>query len=293
MKDYFRPKEYHFPRDIGEAIGILSSFGDKAKIIAGGTDLLVQRPTEVECLVDISKLGLDYIKKGKDGFCIGATTLVNSLYYSPMFILEPYRVLSEAAGSLATATIRNMATVGGNLCNASPGGDLSLALMVLDAALIAVGPKGKREIPIKNLFRGVNLTSLDKKELLTEIRISPSAENAVGCFMKLRHHQTAIDIAVVNVATLLICKNGVCEKARIAMGSVAPTPIYASNAENLLAGEELREEIIQRAAEVASEESRPRLTSFRASPEYKRKMVSVLTKRALESSWRRSRLWQK
>jgi carbon-monoxide dehydrogenase medium subunit len=226
MKDCFRPKDYHCPRDIGEAIGILSSFGDKAKIIAGGTDLLVQRPMGVECLIDISKLGLDYIKKGKDGFYIGATTVVNALHNSPMFLPEPYRVLSEAAGSLATVTIRNTATVGGNLCNASPAANLPLPLMVLDATLIAWGSRGKREIQIKDFFRGVNLTALEKDEILTEILIPRSAENAIGCFMKLRHHQTAIDIAVVNVATP-IWENRLCEKAKIAMGSVAPTPIFA------------------------------------------------------------------
>jgi len=292
MKDCFRPKDYHCPRDIGEAIGILSSFGDKAKVIAGGTDLLVQRPPGVECLIDISALSLDYIKKEKDRLCIGAATVVNALRNSPMFLPEPYRVLSEAAGSLATATIRNMATMGGNLCNASPAADLSLPLMVLDATLVAVGPKGKREILIKDFFRGVNLTALEKEELLTEIRIPPSAENAVGCFMKLRHHQTAIDIAVVNVATLLIWRNGLCEKAKIAMGSVAPTPMYASNAEALLTEKELSEEIIQKAAQVAAEESKP-IDDHRASATYRKRMVSVLVKRALESSWRRSRLWQK
>ena len=292
MKDYFRPKDYHCPRNIGEAIGILSSFGDKAKIIAGGTDLLVQRPMGVECLIDISKLGLDYIKKEKDSFRIGATTVVNALHNFPMFISEPYRVLSEAAGSLATVTIRNTATVGGNLCNASPAANLPLPLMVLDATLIAWGSKGKREIHIKDFFRGVNLTALEKEEILTEILIPRSTENAIGCFMKLRHHQTAIDIAIVNVATLLIWKNGLCEKAKIAMGSVAPTPIYAPNAEALLTEKELNEDIIQKAAQVAAEESKP-IDDHRASATYRKRMVMVLVKRALESSWRRSRLWQK
>jgi CO/xanthine dehydrogenase FAD-binding subunit len=292
MKDYFRPKHYYRPPDISEVVAILSSFGNKAKIVAGGTDLLVQRPTGVECLVDISNLGLDYIKKEKNCLYIGATTVVNALRNSSMLLQEPYRVLSEAASSLATATIRNMATMGGNLCNASPAADLSLPLMVLDATLIAWGPRGKREIHVKDFFRGVNLTALEKDEVLTEILIPQSAQKAMGCFVKLRHHQTAIDIAVVNAATLLIWKNGFCEKAKIAMGSVAPTPIYASNAEALLTGKEIGEEIIQKAADLAAEESKP-IDDHRASATYRKRMVSVLVKRALESSWRRSRLWQK
>ena len=292
MSDRFRPKEYYRPCDISEAVGILSRFGGKARVISGGTDLLVQKPAGIECLVDISALGLDYIKKEKGNLCVGASTAVNTVLNSPLLMTEPYRVLSEAASGLATCTIRNMATIGGNLCNASPAADLPLPLMVLDANLVAVGPKGKREILINDFFKGVNITALEKDELLTEIRIPPSAENAVGCFMKLRHHQTAIDIAVVNVATLLICKNGVCQKARVAMGSVAPTPTYASNAGSLLDGKELREDLIQKVAEVAAEESKP-IDDQRASAAYRKRMVSVLVKRALESSWRRSQLWQR
>ena len=282
----FRPKEYFRPHGMDEAIGILSRFGSKGKAIAGGTDLLVQKPNDVECLIDISSLGLDYIKKERDYIYIGAGTAINTVLHSPVFSSGPYRVLSEAARSLATATIRNMATVGGNLCNASPAADLALPLFILDASLIAVGPKGKREILIKDFFKNINLTTLNEDELLVEVRISPSPENAGACFIKIRRHQTAIDIAVVNASTLLISKNGICEDARIALGSVAPTPIRATNAENLLIGEELRNEIIQKAAEVAAEESKP-IDDIRASAAYRKKMVTVLVRRALETSIRR------
>jgi CO/xanthine dehydrogenase FAD-binding subunit len=290
MSDRFRPKEYYRPRDIGEAVGILSRFGHKARVIAGGTDLLVEKPPGIECLVDLSALGLDYIKKERDFLCIGANTAINTVRNSPLLFPEPYRVLSEAAGSLATPTVRNMATAGGNLCNASPAADLALPLMVLDATLEAVGLKGKREIPIKDFFRGVNMTALDG-ELLTEIRLPPSSANAVASFIKLRHHQTAIDIAVVNAAALLVCESGVCRQARVAMGCVATTPMRASNAEAVLGGQELHEAIIQKAAEVAAEESRP-IDDHRASAAYRKKMVSVVVQRALQGSWRRSGLWQ-
>ncbi len=292
MSDHFRPKEYHRPRDIGEAIGILLRFGEKARVAAGGTDLLVQKPAGVECLVDISALGLDYIKKERDCLCIGATTAINTVRHSPLLLPEPYRVLSEAAGSLATSTVRNMATAGGNLCNASPAADLALPLMVLDALLVAVGPKGRREIPVKDFFRGVNMTALDREELLSEIRIPLSTANTVASFVKLRHHQTAIDIAVVNVATLLVCKDGRCEKAKIALGSVASTPMEARNAEALLAGQELGGEIIRKVAATAAEESRP-IDDHRASAVYRKRMVAVLVERALETSWKRSGLWEK
>ncbi len=292
MSDRFRPKEYHRPQDIVEAVRILSKFGDKAKVMAGGTDLLVQKPARIECLVDISTLGLDYIKEERDCLCIGAATAINTVRNVPLLLPEPYRVLSEAAGSLATPTVRNMATVGGNLCNASPAADLALPLMVLDASLVTVGPRGKREIPIKDFFTGVNLTALEKGELLTEICIPLSKDHAVASFVKLRHHQTAIDIAVVNAATLLVCKNGRCEKAKIALGSVASTPMEARNAEALLAGQELGGEIIRKVAKTAAEESRP-IDDHRASAAYRKRMVGVLVERALESSWKRSGLWEK
>jgi carbon-monoxide dehydrogenase medium subunit len=290
MKDFFRPKKYFRPHGLRESVEILSKFGEKAKIIAGGTDLLVQSPQGIECIIDISGLSLDYIKKEKDGFHIGAGTVINSLCNSPMFVSEPYRILSDAARNVATTTIRNMATIGGNLCNASPAADLSLPLMSLDAILVVIGPTGKREVPISNFFKDVNVTALEKDELLTEIHVPPSVENAVGCFIKLRHHQTAIDMAVVNVATLLVCKKGICEKVRIAMGSVAPTPIYASKAEGIMKGKELGEDIIQEAAEAAAEGLTPH--GQRASATYRKRMVTVLVKRALEDGWRRSALWQ-
>ena len=286
MSCLFSPKEYYRPRGIDEAIGLLSRFGDKARVIAGGTDVLVQKPHNVEYLVDISKLGLDYVREGERGIQIGATTTVNLVKDSALFSSGPYRVLSEAANSLGTPTIRNMATVGGNLCNASPAADFSLPLMVLDATLVAAGPKGQREIPIKDFFKDVNLTVLEREELLVEIHVPPWPEDAGGCFMKLRRHQTAIDIAVVNVATLLICENGLCKDAKIAMGSVAPTPIHAGKAEILLKGKEIDEQAVLKSAGAAAEESAP-IDDQRASAVYRKRMVKVITRRALETSVRR------
>jgi carbon-monoxide dehydrogenase medium subunit len=286
MSCLFSPGEYQRPGDIDEAIGLLSGFGDKARVIAGGTDILVRKPGDVECLVDISKLGLEYIREGEGGVRIGAATTVGMVRDSALFSSGPYRVLSEAAASLATPTIRNMATVGGNLCNASPAADLPLPLMVLDATLVAAGPEGRREIPVGDFFRDVNLTGLERGELLIEVRIPPWPEDAGASFMKLRRHQTAIDIAVVNVAALLICEKGVCKEARIAMGSVAPTPIRAGRAEALLKGKELDGEAVLGAAGAAAEETMP-IDDLRASAAYRKRMVKVMTGKALESSVRR------
>ena len=291
MGVYFQVEEYHRPQDLAEAVDILSRFENSARVIAGGTDILPLRPGVkkidiIHHLVDISKLGLDYLKKESDHIRIGAATTINTIGASPLFLSGPYGAMSDAADAHSTATIRNRATVGGNLCNASPCADLALPLLVLDAILVAAGPNGKRHIPIESFFKGANYTALNKEEVLLEIRIPLCSEKTGTSFLKLRRHQTAIDMAVVNVATSLTCKKKRCEAARIALGAVAPIPFRAKKAESVLAGAELNEEIIQKAAATAAEEARP-IDDVRATSAYRKKMVAVLVRRSLENSLRR------
>ena len=227
MSVFFQIEEYHRPLNLRQAVDILSRSGNSARVIAGGTDMLPLRPgvkkiDPVNDLVDISKLGLDYLKKDGDHICIGAATTIKTIGASPLFLSRPYKALSEAADAHSTATIRNRATVGGNLCTASACGDLALPLLVLDAFLVAAGPEGQRHIPLESFFKGANYTALNNEEVLLEIRIPLFSEKTGTSFLKLRRHQTAIDMAVVNVATALTCKNNSCAAAAIALGSVAP-----------------------------------------------------------------------
>jgi carbon-monoxide dehydrogenase medium subunit len=275
MSVYFQVEEYHRPQDLGQAVDILSRFGNSARVIAGGTDILPLRPgvkklDTIHYLVDISKLGLDYVKKESDHICIGAATTINTIGALPLFLSGPYGALSDAAGAHSTATIRNRATVGGSLCTASPCGDLALPLLVLDAILVAAGP----------------FSALSKEEVLLEIRIPLCTEKPGTSFLKLRRQQTAIDMAVVNVATSLTCKKKRCEAAGIALGAVAPIPFRAKKAESMLAGAKLSKEIIQKAAATAAEEARP-IDDVRATSAYRKKMVAVLVRRSLENSMRR------
>ena len=293
MSVYFQVEEYHRPQDLAQAVDILSRFGNRARVIAGGTDILPRRPgvkkiDNINHLVDISKLGLNYLKKENDHIRIGAATDINTIGASPVILSGPYRALSEAATSHSTSTIKNRATVWGNLCNASPCADLALPLLVLDAILVAAGPKGKRHIPIESFFKGVNFSALNREEVLLEIRIPLCSEKAGTAFLKLRRHHTAIDMAVVNVATLLTCKKERCKAARIALGSVAPISFRAKKAESVLVGAELSEEIIQKAAALAAEEAKP-IDDVRATATYRKKMVAVLVRRSLENSMRRCR----
>lgn len=287
----FRPREYYRPKDLREAIWLLSSFGKKAKVIAGGTDLLVDKPPETECLVDIQNLDLRYIRKDGDGINIGASTNLDMIEDSPVLSSEPYRVLSEAASMLATPTIRNTATIGGNICNASPAGDLPPALMVLDATVKIAGLKGSRILPIGDFFKDVKKTVLAEDELLVEVHIPLSSQNSGAGFQKLRHHQTSIDIAIVNVAAKLTCSGNICEDVRIALGAIANTPIYAKKAEKLLIGKKIDTEHIESAAEAAAEESKP-IDDIRATAWYRKRMVAILVRRALEDSARRCGTWQ-
>ena len=288
MSVYFQVEEYHCPQDLGQAVDILSRFGNRARLIAGGTDILPLRPgvkklDGIHHWVDIAKLGLDYVKKEKGHIHIGAATAINTMGASPLFLPGPYGALSDAAGAHSTATIRNRATVGGNLCNASPCGDLALPLLVLDAILVAAGPKGQRYIPIESFFKGANYSALSKEEVLLEVRIPLGSQKTGTSFLKLRRHQTAIDMAVVNVATSLSCKEKRCEAAGIALGAVAPIPLRAKKAESVLTGAKLSKEIIQKAAATAAAEAKP-IDDLRATAVYRKKMVAVLVRRSLENS---------
>ena len=281
MNVSFTPSEYYRPDSLGEAVALLSKYRTKARVIAGGTDLLVVKPSGVESLIDVSGLSLSYLEEEEGVIRIGAATTVDLVEVSPLLSGGPYQVLQEAAKSMATPTIRNMATIGGNVCNGSPSADLSLALIALDASVRLVGPEGSRSLPLTDFQVGVNRTVLEDDELLAEVLIPKSAGGA--SFLKLRRHQTAVDIAVVNVATRLNCVNGRCVDARIALGSVAEKQVCAQKAQNVLLNQIMDAGVIRKAAEQAAEEAGP-ISDIRASASYRKRMVAVLVKRCLETS---------
>lgn len=291
MSLHLQIKEYHRPRDLTQAVEILSKYGKQARVIAGGTDMLPRRPGvkkngRISHLVDIAELELNYIKNENDHIRIGAATTISAIGAFPHFLSGNYRAISEAADAHSTPTIKNRATVGGSLCNASACADLALPLLVTDAILVAAGPGGKREIPIADFFMGANHMALDGDEVLLEIRLPRCPEKAGSAFVKLRRQQTDIDMAVVNASTCLICNQGRCEIARIALGAVAPISFRAQRAESVLVGKKLTEKTLQKAAATAVEEASP-IDDIRATAAYRRKMIEVLVRRSLESSLQR------
>ena len=275
---------YLEPKTIEESVSLLSKYNGRAKVMAGGTDLLVQIRDKViqpEYVVDIEYIpGLDYINYAeKQGLRIGALTTIRTIERSEK-IRQIYPVVSQAAGLLGSVAIRNVATIGGNLCNAAPSADTAPALIGLSAKVKVTGSSGERVVSLEDFCTGPGCTICNAGELLVEVQVPVPPAGTKGVYLK--HSRTAVDLAVVGVAVIVVLgAGGVCHDAKVVLGAVAPTPIRAKQAEGVLMGRKVEAALIEEAAEVASMEARP-LTDVRASAEYRREMVKVLTRRALE-----------
>jgi carbon-monoxide dehydrogenase medium subunit len=278
--------DYLKPKTINEALALLSEHKGKAKLIAGGTDLvpkLKRREIESpEYLIDLKNIpDLDYIEYDwESGLKIGPLTTIHSLEASPV-VKEKFSVLFDAVQSMASVQVRNKGTLAGNICNAVPSADTAPALLTLEAKLKLAGPKSERTVNIEEFFTGPSETVLNG-EILREIHIPSLPSNGRGKYLKLTP-RSSMDLAIVGVAAVIIVDCGVCNDIRIALGAVAPTPMRARVAEGILRGQKLTRELIDEAAKHASRECRP-INDHRASAEYRCEMVRVLTKRAIEQA---------
>ncbi|MBM2832826.1 MAG: carbon monoxide dehydrogenase [Dehalococcoidia bacterium] len=267
--------EYLAPTTLAEACALLAKHQEKARVLAGGTDLVPQMkkraatPQYVIGLKNVS--GLDYIEFDKTkGLRIGALATLNAVLDSPV-VKSNYPVLAEAIGRMATVQVRNLGTVGGNLCNASPAADSGTPLLVLDARMKVTGPKGERTIPLEAFFKCPGQCTMEPGEILTEIQVPPPPPKSGAVFLKLAR-----------------TKDGICQEARIALGSVAPTPMRAHKAEEMLKGKKLDSALIEKAALAASQEARP-ISDIRSSAEYRVEMVKVLTRNGLTQAMERAK----
>lgn len=277
--------EYTEPTTIQEAISSLVKYDDRAKVIAGGTDLLVQmrqKTIRPDYIVDITNIpGLDYINYDeKQGLSIGALTTIRSLEKSAELRMK-YPVISLAASKLGSVAIRNLGTLGGNLCNAAPSAEMVPALIGLSANAKIVGPGRERIVPLENLFTGPGTTLLKKGEILVEIQVPIPSPDTKGIYLK-HAIRGSIDLAIVGVAviTTLESKNKACKDIKIVLGAVAPTPMRARSAEGIIEGKRIDEGLIEKSSEAASAEARP-VSDVRASADYRSEMVKVFTRRAL------------
>jgi CO/xanthine dehydrogenase FAD-binding subunit len=276
MGTQFKPKQYHRPELI-EAVSPLLKEGG-AKIIAGGTDLLVNRPPGTQSLVDISRLGLDYVKSDEGGTAIGATICFTKIIASPILDKQPLSVLKDSAKEIGHHNLRHIATLGGNICNAVPSADSPVALIALDSIAVIEGPDGERTVPLVEFITFVRETVLKRGEFLKEIRIPIQPEKTAASFQKLG--RTKVDIALVNVACRITVADGLIKDSRIVLGAVSPTPIRAKEAESILNGKALSDELLGDAAKAAASAAKP-ISDHRASAGYRREMSQVLVERAI------------
>ncbi len=277
-----KPFEYFAPETVGEACEILATHDGSARVVAGGTDLLLKMKAgklAPKVVVNIKRLpDLRGIATLQSLISIGALTTLEQLRLSPL-IREHYPALAAAAATMASAQIRNLATLGGNLCNAAPSADLAPILMALEAVVRIVGPDGERRAPLEEFFTGPGATALSRGELLVAVEVPPP----VGPALYLKHApRECMDIAVVGVGLAVRLADGRCELARVALGAVAPTPMRARRAEAELASGPPTPERIDRAARIAAEECQP-IDDVRGSAWYRRRMVEVLTRRGLSA----------
>jgi CO/xanthine dehydrogenase FAD-binding subunit len=234
-------------------------------------------------LINLKKIkGLDKISfSKKEGLSIGALVTWSTLLSSKP-INQYYPILRETASLIGCPQIRNIGTMGGNICHASPGADSAPTLMIYEAQCVVAGPGRERIIPIEEIFAGVQKISLKQGEILTGFHIPTPDTESKGCYLKFSPRK-AMDLPIVGVGVLVRTSNGTFQDVRIALGAVAPTPIRAKKAERFLSGKTIDDDTIRKAAEEAANESKP-ITDMRATREYRLGLVKELTYRAIKQS---------
>lgn len=272
--------EYYCPKTVEEAVELLSKYGSEAKLLAGGTDLLVAmkdkllKPKTVIDIKGIPELGrLDY-REG-EGLTIGASVTFRRILETPV-IRERFHVLWDAVRQIGDEILRNRATLVGNICNASPAADSAPALLVLDASVNVVGKSGERRIPIDEFFTGVKKTALRPDEIVVSVSVPEPPKDSKGRYLKAMRVWSE-DLAVVGVAAMVAGEADV----RLAYASVAPTPLRIREVEEVFRRPGPLKEKIMKAAEVAAEKVSP-ISDVRGGAEYRLNLVKVLTRRALE-----------
>jgi len=274
--------KYYKPKSLDEVWELKKKIPDSL-FIAGGTDVLVGiRNNEIhpQALISLRSIpGLNSIKSGKVTR-IGALATISDIIQHPK-LRKNYSVLVEAAKSLGSAQIRNVATIGGNLCNCSPCADMALPLLVLEAKVRLQTVKGQREIPLHEFFKGPGESCLAPHEIATDILLDTPPKNAKTSFLK--KGRVKLDLAVASVAVRLEMEGDKCHKARIAAGSVAPVPLRLSKVETMLEGATVTKQHLAEAQRLAEDNVVP-ITDIRSTEEYRRQITGVLVKRALEKA---------
>ncbi|MBI2090164.1 MAG: xanthine dehydrogenase family protein subunit M [Deltaproteobacteria bacterium] len=296
-----RSFDYFAPQSLGDATSLLRRYGSKSRLLAGGTDLLLRlerRLTEPSVVIDLKKIrALSGIKASGKGLRIGAVTLMEEIASSPL-AQGRYGIIAKGAAAVGSIQTQNRATLGGNLCNASPAADTAPPLIALSARARIASSRRDREVPLEEFFLGPGKTCLQPNELLKEIFIPAPAGRSGGSFQRCT--RTAMDIALVNCAVFLSLapKRETIADIRIALGAVAPTPLRARPAEDVLRGKNPDKGAVEEAADRAAAGASP-IDDIRSSASYRRDMVRILTRRAIEEALkealgsRQQKKWQR
>ena len=281
--------EYLAPTTLEEASKLLLEHGDRAKAMAGATDLIPpmrDKAFTVDYLVDLKKIpGLDYLEYDEEeGLKIGALTTLREIEHSPI-VKEKNPALAYSAKVVASTQIRAKGTLVGNICNASPSCDNGPNTLCQNAKILVYGPNGERTIMAEDFFVGVKKTALQPGEIVTGVVFPPLAANESAAYIK-HAVRKAMDLAIIGVAVKIKVEDGICKDAKIALGAVATTPIRAPKAEEALIGTALTEEDIVNASVEAMNACNP-ISDIRASKEYRKDMIRVFTKRAIKQAMER------
>jgi carbon-monoxide dehydrogenase medium subunit len=273
--------EYMKPGTLREAVKTLARYGTRARVLAGGTDLvtlIAENMATPDAVVDIKGVpGLNKIEFKNGVLSIGALVTFSDLRDSPV-IAKKFPVIREMTGWLASVGIRNRATMVGNLCSAVPCCDSGPILLVYDAAVLVTGAAGKRKVPLRDWFLGPRKTVLKRGEIATGVAVPLPKKKHAACFVKLRRYEGE-DLAQASVTVLALAGNSY----RISFGSVAPRPIRGERIEALLEGRALSDDLIQETVRLVPEEIAP-ITDIRASKEYRMHMVGVMLERGLRAA---------
>ena len=277
--------EYVVPSSLDEVLNLLKDYPDKARLLAGGTDLipkLKKRAAAADLVIDLNRIsGLSGIDLRSGRLHIGGLARLSGIKESSL-VQEKAQALVQAIGLMASPPIRNRGTLAGNLCSASPAADTAPPLLVLDASVRLQSARGERMILLSDFFLGPEKTAMRPDEMLTEVIIP--LQEGTSTFMKLGRRK-AFTLSVVSAALFARVSRGKFVEVRLALGAVAPTPIRGRKVEESLKGNEVNEKNIARAAELIQAEVKP-ISDVRASAEYRREMSSVLTRRVLEQAGR-------
>jgi len=281
--------ELFVPEGLDDAIGFMAAHAGSALPVAGGTDVMIDTRVgrvSPEWLVDLTPLrSLAGTTLADEVLSLGALTTIRTVELDPE-LARRAAALVEAARVLGSVQIRTMATVGGNLCHATPSAEMPPALLVHDAVAEIAGPGGERSLPLGDLFAGPGRTTLEPGELLTAVRLRVPAAAAGSCYLR-QTVRWSMDLAGVGVAASVEVEGTTVTRARIALGAVAPVPLLVGEAAEAVVGTELSAEAADEAGARAAAACSP-ITDARGTAEYRRQVVSVLVPRALHISWLRA-----